>query len=402
MIAIVRRPPGGGGAVGEPGSAATQSRSESRWRRRPASAGVARDALVEAGEDGARELLLAGAEDGGEQLVPGARAEPGGSSATSARTARLRLLRRLRRAPSAPTPPARARRRSPAGRPRSSACASARKPRSYATIAGDDGAGLARRRARAQARGHRARLARAGRPPAARGRGRRAAAARPAARPARHRAAAQPPRDAPARPHVSPHDAQLRAVLEREAVVRREVLVDGAPAARPLVVVVEHDPPAGHQPRRDPLRHVIVDSYQSPSRWANATGPSSTIVSSNRPLTSSTLRSPTGTPSRANDAVDLAVEVVAVAVVGLAADAARVAGGDRLVALVDVLAVLLARRGDHPEDVVDLHRPLGRLRRGHDDRGAAERRPRLDHEPLQPGALDVQHVGGERAQVGAA
>jgi hypothetical protein len=65
---------------------------------------------------------------------------------------------------------------------------------------------------------------------------------------------------------------------------------------------------------------------------------------------------------------------------------------------VDVLAVLLGRRRDHPEDVIDLHRPLGRLGCGHHDRRPAAGRARLDHEPVESLFLGVEHAGGELSQ----
>ena len=96
MIATVRRPAGGAGAVGEPASAATQSRSESsrRARVRPG-AGLARRGRLEAGEEGAGERLVAGAEDGGEQLVPGLRAELRRVGVRERPQRAARLLRRL-------------------------------------------------------------------------------------------------------------------------------------------------------------------------------------------------------------------------------------------------------------------------------------------------------------------
>ena len=89
MIATVRRPPAGGGAVGESASAATHGaqRVALQPQRR-----VVADAAVEDGEHLARELLVAVAEDRGEDLVPAlGRATPAGSSATSARISAQRL-----------------------------------------------------------------------------------------------------------------------------------------------------------------------------------------------------------------------------------------------------------------------------------------------------------------------
>ena len=372
------------------------ARARPARRRRPRS-----HARVEAGEDRAGELLVARAEGGGEQLVPGARPELRAGPARRARAPPPASPPAPRRARSAPTPRARARRPSPAGRP----------PARRARARGSRGRRRRRRRstsptsrvagARAQARGHRPRLAaaagrqvRAGAGDARGGGDRRARRAPPGRRAGAARGGAR------CLPRQLTDDAQLGAVLEREAVVRGEVLVDGAPAARPLVVVVEHDPPARHEPRRDPLqaRHRRLVPV------AVEVGERDGAVEHDRVLEEAldqldvALRHRDAEPGERRG--DLALEVVAVAVVGLAAHAARVAGGDRRVALVDVVAVLLAGRRDHPEDVVDLHRPLGRLRRGHDDGRAAERRARLDHEPLEARALDVEDVGGERAEVG--
>ena len=67
MIATVRRPPAGAGAVGESASAATQRAIESRSsRERRVRAHVA----IEDGEHLARQLLVAVAEDRREDLVP--------------------------------------------------------------------------------------------------------------------------------------------------------------------------------------------------------------------------------------------------------------------------------------------------------------------------------------------
>jgi hypothetical protein len=94
----------------------------------------------------------------------------------------------------------------------------------------------------------------------------------------------------------------------------------------------------------------------------------------------------------------LAEQVVAVAVVGVAAEALGPPAGDRRVAGVDVRAVALARRRDHPEHVVDGERPRGRLRRRHDDRRAAERGAGLDEDAGHARLLGVAHGGRELAQ----
>ena len=165
--------------------------------------GVAGDVLVEAGEDGARQLLLAGAEHRGQQLVPGARADPGRVLAHERAHRRLRLLRRLREPRAHPL---RGRERG-GGRRRHVRQLGVRE-REEAAVVGDDGrddgAGLARRGARAQPGGQRAGL------PAPAGLEVRAAARDPGGGSdgrrgrLRRRPAAQPPRDAPGEPaHVS-------------------------------------------------------------------------------------------------------------------------------------------------------------------------------------------------------
>ena len=115
---------------------------------------------------------------------------------------------------------------------------------------------------------------------------------------------------------------------------------------------------------------------------------------------SSTWLSASGSPWRANDVGDLGQQVVPVAVVGLAADPLGRAGGDRRVALVDVRAVPLAGRRDHPEHVEHLHRPVRRLGRGHRDRGAAARRAGLDDQPRDPLGLDRFDRRRERPERG--
>src|SRR4249920_1637789 len=47
-------------------------------------------------------------------------------------------------------------------------------------------------------------------------------------------------------------DVQLAAAFEAEAAASGEVLVDGGPAARPSVVVVDHEASADGQQGRDP------------------------------------------------------------------------------------------------------------------------------------------------------
>ena len=92
---------------------------------------------------------------------------------------------------------------------------------------------------------------------------------------------------------------------------------------------------------------------------------------------------------------DLGQELVSVAVVGLTADALGPTLHDGGVAAMDVLAVPLARRRDHPEHVVDLHRSC-RLGRGHRDGRATECRARLDDDAVDPLGLDRFDGRGQR------
>src|SRR5215207_103365 len=198
---------------------------------------------------------------------------------------------------------------------------------------------------------------------------------------------------------LSTDDVQLRPVLEPEPVAVREVLVDGGTAAGPLVVVVEHDRSAGHEQRRDPLQagHRRLVPVAVEVREGDRLVEHDRVLEQPADQLDVVLLERDAEPSER--LADLAVEVVAVSVVRVAADAARVAGRDLRVALVDVGAVVLARRGDHAEDVVDLHRPLGRLRGGEHDRRAAARGAGLDHEAGQAVALDPSHDARQLAQV---
>jgi hypothetical protein len=80
-------------------------------------------------------------------------------------------------------------------------------------------------------------------------------------------------------------------------------------------------------------------------------------------------------------------QVIAVAVVGAAADSLGAPALDPFIALVHVGPVGLGRLGDHPEDVIDLHRPVGVLRRGEHDRRATQGRAGLDDQTRPRGTL---------------
>jgi hypothetical protein len=70
-------------------------------------------------------------------------------------------------------------------------------------------------------------------------------------------------------------------------------------------------------------------------------------------------------------------QAVLVPVVPVTADPPGFSFADRLVAGVDVLAVRLRRRGDHPEDVVHPKRAIGAFRHPEDDGRSAEGAARL-------------------------
>src|SRR5215218_995095 len=190
-------------------------------------------------------------------------------------------------------------------------------------------------------------------------------------------------------------DVEPRPVLDPEALAVAEVIVDRPAASGPGVVVVEHDPSPADQERRDALqaRHrglvpVAVemgegDRLVEPDRVLEQPAHQLDVVLAD------------GHAVACEGILHLLVEVVPVPVVGLAPGTLGRAGGDLRVAAMDVRAVAPRRRRDHPEDVVDLHRSLGRLGRGEDDGRAPTRGPRLDDQARKTLALDHGSTGRE-------
>ena len=94
----------------------------------------------------------------------------------------------------------------------------------------------------------------------------------------------------------------------------------------------------------------------------------------------------------------LVVEVIAVAVVRVPADATRGPAANGLVAPMDVGAVLVRGWGNHAEHVVDLHRPLDRLGRRQHDGGAAAGGAGLDDQTRRSAQIEPDGEPGERGQ----
>jgi hypothetical protein len=113
------------------------------------------------------------------------------------------------------------------------------------------------------------------------------------------------------------------ALEELVAVAAGEVLVDRPAAAGPLVVVVDHQPTAGDQVRLDPLQA----GHRRLVPVAVEVGERDRLVQVDRVLEQAADQLDVVLVDRYSKAGerlgDLAVEVVAVAVVGLAADARR-------------------------------------------------------------------------------
>jgi hypothetical protein len=85
---------------------------------------------------------------------------------------------------------------------------------------------------------------------------------------------------------------------------------------------------------------------------------------------------------------DLLVQVLAIPVVPATRDALGLSARDDAIAFVGVLAVGSGWRGDHPESVKYVERPLWRFRAGDHDRGPAESASCLNEDARQALNLD--------------